>query len=73
MNKKYISIPTAIYTIGDSFLFTHKEYGMIMEAIYSYFFGGENLETITDGMSKTLTDVTICLVGMMEADGYETC
>jgi hypothetical protein len=71
MNKRFIAVPKVLFSIGENFLFTHKEYGMILEAIYCYFDGGESLENITDGMSKTLTDVTICVISMLEGEGYE--
>jgi hypothetical protein len=71
MNEKYFAVPKVIFSISDRMIFSDKDIGMIVEALYNYFVGKETLETVTDGMSMALSDVTTCLICMEEED-YES-
>jgi hypothetical protein len=68
MNEKYFAVPKVLFSIGDRFLLSQRDKGVILEAIFEYFVGGVPLETVTDGMSKTLEDITTCIICMMEED-----
>lgn len=73
MNEKYFAVPKVLYSIADRFLLTDKEIGMVVTAIYEYFAGHEDLESITDGMGAQLEHIVTCLICIMEDDGYGTC
>jgi hypothetical protein len=73
MNEKYFAVPKVLYSIADRFLLTDKEIGMVVTAIYEYFAGHEDLETITNGLSQELEHIVICLTCIMEEDCYGTC
>ncbi len=72
MNERYFAVPKVLYSMADRFLLTDKEVGMIVTAIYEYFVGHEDLETITNGMSAQLEHIVTCLICMEEED-YGTC
>ena len=71
MKEKYFAVPKVLFSIADRFLLTDKEKGMVVNAIYEYFVGHEDLEKITNGMSAQLEHIVTCLICMEEED-YET-
>ena len=71
MEQEYFAVPKVIFSIGDRMLFTDKETGMVVKAIFEYFVGKEPLETVTSGMSTQLENAVTCIICMMEED-YES-
>lgn len=73
MNERYFVVPKVLYSFADRFPLTDKEIGLVVTAIYEYFAGHEDLQTITNGLSPELEHIVICLTCIMEEDGYGTC
>lgn len=71
MKKGYFAVPKHIFTIADRRTLCDRDIGILVRALYEYFEVGEDLETITDGMSRELETITTCLVAAEEED-YES-